>query len=627
MESMASTADRRQLQAIQNAVLEMIAYGEPLEAVAATLCQSIEEVAPEAVCSVLAVDEDGLIHAVASPSLPDSYSGAIEGLSIGPRAGSCGTCAHRGEPVLTEDIATDPLWDEYRWLVVPTGLKACWSSPVKTRGGRVIGTFALYFREKRGPNEVERRAVDTCVHLCAIAMEQAEIHSRIHRLAYFDILTGLPNRFNADVLLTQRAASAPRGLGILLLDIDNLKITNDTLGHAAGDELIKQVATRIAAVAAPGVACRIGGDEFMMILDDCHQSGGLKAISDRVLEAMQPPFVFQGSTIVPHVTIGGALYGRDGTDIDTLRQNADLALYQSKERARGGFVEFREPLRATMTRRVQQVKDVGAALSDGRIVAHYQPIVQLDTGRFVGLEALARLVLPSGRILAAAHFHDAISEPSIARRFADQMLNQVTFDLSAWMSMGIPIERVGINFSSPDLQSGELADRIAAAFARAAIPLSRLTLEVTEGILLGGSEPVAAETIGRLRAQGVRVALDDFGTGYASLTHLLTMPVDILKIDKSFIRRLTQDTASEVIVTALVDIAGKLGMRIAAEGIETEDQLARLRALGCNFGQGFGLYRPASFEDTTARLLDNLGTDYAAESAERAPGASKRNAA
>ena len=332
---MASFAEDRALQAIQNEILEMIAYGEPLAVVADTLCRRIEDVAPETICSVLTVDRAGRLHPVAAPQLPDSYSNALDGLVVGPLEGSCGRAAALGVPVLVEDIDTDPLWAKYKSLALPLGLRACWSTPVKARGGKVIGTFALYYRTKRGPDALENLAVDTCVHLCAIAIEQAEIQARVQQLAYFDTLTGLSNRSHADIVMKQKL-QAPDGLGLLLIDIDNLKIANDTLGHAFGDELIRQVASRIAATARPGTACRIGGDEFLAILDDCREPDALKAAAERILASMETPFIYDGHTIVPHVTIGGALYGRDGRDSDTLRQNADLALYHSKERVAAG---------------------------------------------------------------------------------------------------------------------------------------------------------------------------------------------------------------------------------------------------------------------------------------------------
>ncbi len=591
------------LQAIQKEILEMIAYGEPLRVVAESLCQRIEAIAPEAICSVLTVDQSGRLHPLASPNLPQSYSDQLDGLQVGPETGSCGTAAYRGEPVLVEEIATDPLWRDFAGLVEPLGLKACWSSPIKARGGRTIGTFALYYRTRRGPSAVEALAVATCVHLCAIAIERAEAHAQIHQLAYFDALTGLPNRFHANALAEQAIEPSRRGLGLLLIDIDNLKITNDTLGHAVGDELIKEVAARIASTVAPDAACRIGGDEFMVVLPGCDRSEPLAVIAESILSRMQEAFVCNGHTLFPQVTIGGVLSGRDGTDLDTLRQNGDLALYHAKDSGRGHFVAFHQSLRTSMTKRVEVTRRVETALLDERVAAHYQPIVRLDSGEIVGLEALARIRNDDGSFTAAGYFQEAMKEPRVARRLTDVMLRQVARDMRSWLDAEIPIQHVGINVAGADFLSDDLSARIANAFAMANVPLKHIVLEVTETVLVGGRDDSVAQSVERLRAQGIRVALDDFGTGYASLTHLLTYPVDIIKIDKCFVDRLTVDPASGVIVGALIDIAKKLDIRTVAEGIETAAQADRLMKMGCTLGQGFLHYRAASAEETTRRLL------------------------
>ncbi len=617
----AETEDDRKLQAIQRDVLEMIAYGKPLSVVADTLCRRIDEIAPDALCSLLSVDVEGRIHPVAAPSLPAAYSEALDGIAIGPSVGSCGTAAFRGEAVLVEDIANDPLWRDYLSLVDLLDLKACWSSPIKARGGRVIGTFALYYRTKRGPSSIERLAVDTCVHVCAIALEQMEAQERNHRLAYYDTLTGLPNRFHADMLMKQKFERTPEGLGLLIIDVDNLKITNDALGHAVGDELIRQVARRIAENVGSGAACRIGGDEFIAILEDCQPAPRLREIAEGILVSMETPFIWEGHTIVPHVTVGGALYGRDGRDIDTLRRNADLALYDSKDHGRGGFVEYSERLRIAMTQRLHWVNEVEAALNEGRMAAYYQPVVRLDTNEIVGLEALARLKSEDGGVIAAGYFQDALTEPRIARRLTDLMLSRVAADVRGWLDLGIPFQHVGINVSTADFQSVNLADRITEAFGDKGVPLEHIVLEVTETVFFGGRDNVVASAVESLRSHGLRVALDDFGTGFASLTHLLTFPTDILKIDKCFVDRLVGDTTGAVIVSALVDIAAKLGMRIVAEGIETAEQATCLQELGCVLGQGFLYYSAASYEETTQRLFAKAQGLVAAKPREAAAGA------
>jgi EAL domain-containing protein (putative c-di-GMP-specific phosphodiesterase class I) len=340
------------------------------------------------------------------------------------------------------------------------------------------------------------------------------------------------------------------------------------------------------------------------ILVDCDPPSKLRHTAERILANMGTPFEADGHTIVPHVTIGGALYGRDGGDIDTLRQNADLALYRSKESGRGRFIEYSAPLRASVTRRIQRINEVEAALNEGRVAPHYQPVVRLDTGQIVGVEALARLTRHDGGTIAAEYFQEALSEPRIGCRLTDKMLQRVATDVRSWLDRGIPFQHVGVNVSMADFQYDDLAGRMADAFGAVGVPLDHVVLEVTETVFVGGSEKGVAPAVERLRHLGLRVALDDFGTGYASLTHLLTFPVDIIKIDKSFVARLTGDSAGGVIVAALIDIARKLGMRVVAEGIETTEQAERLLDLGCMLGQGFLYYRAASFEETTRRLLD-----------------------
>jgi EAL domain-containing protein (putative c-di-GMP-specific phosphodiesterase class I) len=256
-----------------------------------------------------------------------------------------------------------------------------------------------------------------------------------------------------------------------------------------------------------------------------------------------------------------------------------------------------------MTQRIQKIRDLEAALSDDRVVTYYQPIVRIDSRDIVGLEALARLRNSDGDIIAASYFQEALKERRVARRLTDKVLGHVAADLRTWLDLGIPFQHAGINVTTADFQGEELADRITAAFGKQGVPLSHVVLEVTETVFFGGSDSLVTESVRRLRSRGLRVALDDFGTGYASLTHLQTFPVDVIKIDKCFTERLVGDPAGEVVVAALIDIARKLGMRTVAEGVETEEQAKRLQELGCTLGQGFLFYRPASFEETTERLL------------------------
>lgn len=597
---------RERLQSLQNETLEAIARGEPLLATMEKLCRHVEEIAPGVVCSVVALDEERRLLPIASPSLPEEYAHAIAGLAVGPCVGSCGTAIHRGEPVVVTDIATDPLWRDYRELALPLGLLACWSSPITARDERVIGAFAFYYDRRRRPSALERRIVATCVHLCAIAIEHEEVQSRNHRLAYYDTLTGLPNRARFNDAITRISQEQPADFGLMLIDIDHLKAINDTMGHAVGDAMIATVGTRLRAVIGDGVACRIGGDEFAVLLPQCRQSAQLRSVACAILAAMATPFEHDGHGIIPAVTIGGALAGEDGEDSTTLRQNADFALYHAKETRRGGYVRFRDGLRTSMTRRIQVKRAVDGALSEGRIVAHYQPVIQMGSGAIVGLEALARMRTNDGRFVSASEFHEAMLDPKVAHRITGQMLAAIAADMAAWRQAGLHFRHVGLNVTSADFEKGDLVQRIAKAFDRPKIPLDHLIIEITERVFMGGRKDGVARTIASLRERGIAVALDDFGTGFASLTHLLDFPIDIIKVDRTFVGAIRSGSRSSVIVEALVSIANRLGMKLIAEGIETQEQAERLQAMGCRLGQGY-LYSQAVPAEIAAELLQRFG--------------------
>ncbi|WP_374446863.1 diguanylate cyclase domain-containing protein, partial [Stella sp.] len=327
------TDDRpsRGLLALQTEILEAVATGTPLQEVAALLCRRAEAMAPSAICTIVGIDEHGRLDPIAAPSLPDAYSEAIAGVPVGPRSGSCGTAAFLGRPVEVRDIETDPLWTDYAAIGLAIGLRACWSSPIFARDGRVVATFAFYYRTRRGPGVIERRIVDTCVHLCAIALAHAEAQRRNYALAHFDQLTGLPNRRRFNAVLDARLAAADPSFGLLLVDIDHLKAINDTMGHVVGDAVIQEVARRIRDAAPDALAFRLAGDEFALLVEPCPDHAALAAVSTAVLAAARAPFACEGGVLVPQVTAGGVVRGVDGTEAETLSQNADFALHHAKE--------------------------------------------------------------------------------------------------------------------------------------------------------------------------------------------------------------------------------------------------------------------------------------------------------
>lgn len=588
---------------LQNTILEMIARGEGLKTTVDRLCLDVEAIVPDMVCSVLLVDTGGRLRALSGPSLSAEFSIAIDGLKVGPLVGSCGTAAYLAKPVIVDDIENDPRWHDFRDIARSLSFKACWSTPI-FNGGRVVGTFAFYYFANRGPSELEQSIVDACVHLCSIAIEREERVRERDRLTYTDTLTSLPNRARFNAVLAGFARDRISSWGVLLIDIDNLKLVNDTFGHAAGDDLIRIVSHRIANAVEPDTTYRLGGDEFAVLVN-ATENQPISDVADDILAAMKEPIDCGGQVIFPAVTIGGAIAGANDSP-DIARQNADFALYDAKERSRGRYVEFHPQLGTSITKRFRAIRDVSLALAEERIDAYYQPIVRLDTGEVVGFEALCRMHTPNGRVIAASAFHEATKDGRVAAQLTDTMLRRVARDVRTWLDDGLPFQHVGINLAAADFHIGGVHERIRGAFDAAGVPLKHIILEVTESVYLGRRDQAVAEEIQALRAIGIRVALDDFGTGYASLTHLLSLPVDIIKIDKSFVDRLVAGDKGLFIVEGLLGIAKKLGIRVVAEGIEALFQIRQLVALGCLLGQGY-YFSEAVDRQEARRLLEQFG--------------------
>lgn len=598
-----TSPDSISLHALQTEILEAMVTGERFESIAERLCLRAQALAPGATCTIVGVTSNGQLKSVASPGMPSSYSEAITGIDIGPNVGCCGTAAYLGEPVEVDDIATSPLWEPYKQLVLPLGLQACWSFPIKTSDGHVAATFAFYFGEKRGPTVFERSIVNTCVHLCSIAIEHALAQKRNHALAYYDQLTGLPNRRSFDDMMFDRIVSTDPAFGLLVVDIDNLKIANDTMGHVVGDSLIQEVAARLSEM-VPNGASRIGGDEFAVLIDGCRSHDELSAAADQIVEAMKAPFDCGGFVLTPQITMGGVVYEIDGVDPDLLRQNADFAIYHAKSVNRGGYALFKRDMRTSIATRMSTIRVVGQALNENRVMPFYQPLVTLSDGTIYGFEALARMRMDNGAIVAAGQFAAALSDPSVSFRLTDQMLGHIARDMRGWLDAGFDVRHVGINLSTADFHRGDVEHRLLAAFEPLSVPLDRIVVEVTEGVFMDDTDDKVVHVIEGLRRRGIVVALDDFGTGFASLTHLIRFPVDTIKIDKSFVDRMLTDHPSQLVVELLVDLSRKLHMHTVAEGIETQAQAGWLKALGCQTGQGYYFGKPVDVDATTKLLRE-----------------------
>jgi diguanylate cyclase (GGDEF)-like protein len=592
--SVGSVSDR--LRDIQHEILEAIASGQDLANVMDLLCRRVEALDPSIICSVLSVDQHGLLHPLAGPSLPAKYSRALDSIPIGPCVGSCGTAAFRGEPVAVIDIETDPLWADYRSLPLPLGLRACWSSPIKARDDRVVGTFAFYYCTPRGPNELEETIVATCVHLCAIALEQQAAREKIHQLAFYDPITELPNRVffqqrAADILAQQRADDSL--LAVHYLDLDDFKAVNDTLGHHVGDELLKAVATRLRrCIGENDLVARLGGDEFAVLQCSAKSRHEVRGLAAHLISAIDDPFHLQGHTVTVRISGGFAIAAQREPDWAGLMQQADLAVYQAKRDGGGTYRMFDPEMFNSMVMRRSIEQDLRRGDLDQEFELLYQPIVSLSTKALVGGEALIRWKHPGRGLVSPVDFIPIAEQSGDMARIGDWIIKTACCDAARWPEHMM----LAVNLSPMQFKRAGFALSVVRTLRACGLLPERLEFEITETALLSDAN-AAKTTLRQFKDLGMRIAIDDFGTGYSSLSHLRTFPIDTIKIDRSFVREFGVAPDATAITVAVLGLARDLGMSTTAEGIETAEQLTQLAAAGCARGQGFYLGRPQSRAD------------------------------
>lgn len=419
---------------------------------------------------------------------------------------------------------------------------------------------------------------------------------QIRWTANHDPLTKLPNRLlfqqRLDDLIA-RAASGKSGFALLLIDVDDFKQINDSLGHDAGDKLLCTVGQRLrSSVRKDDFVARLGGDEFAVLLKTASTSREASRVSQKLVDKLKQPWIYSGKLLDCRASVGGSIYGCHGTAGSELLKNADVALYTAKERGRCRTAMFEHSMRLNVEKRSQMVELARRAVEGGLIVPYYQPQIDLLTGKPAGLEALLRLKHPSRGLLTPRHVTAALEDVDVAADIGDRMAQLVLADVSDWLARGLQIGHVALNASAADFRRGDFAERLLAQLKTHAVPPQLIQLEVTETVFIGRGAEHVERALKSLSRAGVRIALDDFGTGYASLSHLQKFPIDVIKIDRSFVSRMTNSSSDAAIVRAVLTLGNSLGLDVVAEGIEEFEQEVKLRAEGCRFVQGFFYGRP-----------------------------------
>jgi diguanylate cyclase (GGDEF)-like protein len=484
------------------------------------------------------------------------------------------------------------------------GMQSMAMLPLVARG-EAIGAVEMYWRTGTSAADARLGLGRSLAQAAAIALDNARLYEEIRHQAFHDGLTGLANRaLFADRVEHALARSVRTGslIAVLFVDLDDFKTVNDRFGHQAGDQLLRAIGERLVAIVRPGdTAARLGGDEFAVLLEDVHSSEDARIVARRLIEAIRMPTRLGGVDAIVGASIGVAL-STDGERAPDLLRNADFAMYRAKGAGKGRFEVFEASMRAGIAERAELEQIIHGAVDRGELRVAYQPIVALATGAVVGAEALVRWH-PAGRpMLMPADFINLAEENGQIVTIGRWVIEEACRLGRRWQDqLGDPKFGISVNLSARQFQHPDLVRDVKAALAATGLTPGSLTLEITESVLMQHTTSTI-DTLGELRAHGVRLAIDDFGTGYSSLSYLDRFSVDALKIDRTFIDGFGAGREGPVLVRAIIELGQALGLEVVAEGIEREDQLGPLRALGCQLGQGYLFSRPMEPEALSALL-------------------------
>ena len=427
------------------------------------------------------------------------------------------------------------------------------------------------------------------------SIERKQYQQQIEHQANYDALTGLPNRNLLHDRLKQAvyAQRSMRAVAVVFLDLDHFKFVNDSLGHSIGDKLLKGIGERLRQVLRDGdTVARIGGDEFVLILNDQTRDDVIFRAMQRINAKLAEPFVIDGKELYVTCSAGISLYPQDGTDVETLLKNADAAMYRAKEHGRNNFQFYTAEMNSKVNERLALENSLRRALERKEFVLHYQTKVDVNTGAIVGAEALLRWNHPGRGLLLPDLFVPLAEETGLIVPIGEWVLREACTQNQAWRTEGLPPITVSVNVSARQFRQGVLVDAVSRILAETGLDACFLEMELTESMIMHNADAVVA-TLRQLTALGVQLSVDDFGTGYSSLAYLKNLPIDTLKIDQSFVRDIVAGAPDHrVLARAIISIGHSLDLKVVAEGVETEAQLEYLRKHGCDEVQGYYFSEP-----------------------------------
>lgn len=594
-------------------VFETIARDGALSEIFSQVSRLTDTARPGLRSTILLQEEQGeRLHCVAAHSFPDYPSPQQDGIENSSSDECCAVVALQGERVVMEDIARQMCAPACQAFARKNGIKACWSEPIIGSSGQALGVVTGYLERTGAPLPAEVETLRQSASLCAIAIERKRIQEQMHRHASYDSLTGLPNRRLFGYRLHEEVAKAQRsgvGVAVFFIDLDHFKEINDSLGHEVGDQLLIQAAKRIpACLRESDTVARLGGDEFVIILSPVEDLSHLGHLAQHILDALSQPFQLGKHTAYVSASIGIAGYPLDANNADALIGCADQAMYAAKEKGRNNFSFFTAEMQRQVQARLQLSHDLREAMEQRQFHICYQPIIDIATGEVVKAEALLRWKHPVRGMVSPEVFIPVAEENGFIHDIGDWVFRQSVQLAQRWnaqyATMGETrdsdrLRQVSVNLSPRQFMKGSIDEIWLQYLRQMAIDPACIALEITEGILLDDRIGIL-KVLDKFGAAGLQIALDDFGTGYSAMAYLKKFPIDYLKIDRSFVRDIELDANDRAIAEAIVVMAHKLGLKVIAEGVETELQRDILAAVGCEYVQGYLYAKPMPEEEFLA---------------------------
>lgn len=583
----------------KNSVLTMIIKNLPIMDVLNEVIRVVERQRPQA-STMISLAKDGKLVSTVYSRLPAGFIKAVGRQRICPESGLA-AAAYLGETILVNDASSNPLWDNYRSLAQEHGLHACYAAPILSGKGQLLGVISLYYKESVDPAEEDLALLKAVTDLASVAIEKVQLTETLVYQARHDDLTGLANRGALREWLEKSLNAAKRYeemLALLYIDLDRFKQVNDSLGHVVGDQLLKEVVSRLLRIVRDSdILARMGGDEFVLAASRLDSKEDAIGMGRRILQIFREPYRIQDHELYLDASIGISFFPEDAQDAGKLIRHADTAMYYAKIRGGNRLAEFEPQMKMAVLERLEIENDLRKAIENKEFELFYQPQYELATKRLIGFEALIRWNHPELGRIPPLKFIPLAEETGLIIPIGEWVVHEACAQNARWAKAGYGPFKVSVNVSSVQFADEGFLDILISALNKSGMDSHHLEIELTESLLVKDVKFIANMLSG-VKSLGATTAIDDFGTGYSSMSYLHDLPVDCLKIDRSFVINTGDDTfASERkrnLLSKIVEMSHELGLTVIAEGFDNKQQFDYLVKIGCDVGQGFYLGVPMS---------------------------------